>query len=83
MVFTFARDLLIIKVNNTEIWDQHFPKFKEDIIKRSLRWPTAESLNNIGIPKGVNHPKNKFEITISDKEFKDWKNRFIEVLKST
>lgn len=74
---------LIIKVNNTEIWDQHFPKFKEDIIKRSLRWPTAESLNNIGIPKGVNHPKNKFEITISDKEFKDWKNRFIEVLKST
>ena len=51
---------LIIKVNSTEIWDQHFPKFKEDIIKHSLRWPTAKSLNNIGICKGVNHPKNKF-----------------------
>jgi len=74
---------LIIKVNSTEIWDQHFPKFKEDIIKHSLRWPTAKSLNNIGISKGVNHPKNKFEIAISDKEFKDWGKRFIEVLKST
>ena len=73
---------LIIKVNSTEIWDQHFPKFKEDIIKHSLRWPTAKSLNNIGICKGVNHPKNKFEIAISDKEFKDWGKRFIEVLKS-
>ena len=47
-----------------------------------LRWPTAKSLNNIGICKGVNHPKNKFEIAISDKEFKDWGKRFIEVLKS-
>lgn len=66
-----------------EIWDQHFPSFKEDIIKRSLRWPTAESLKNIGIPKGVNHPKNKFEIAKSDKEFKYWVKRFTEVLKST
>ena len=74
---------LIIKVDSLEIWDQHFPSFKEDIIKRSLRWPTAESLKNIGIPKGVNHPKNKFEITTSDKEFKDWVKRFTEVLKST
>ena len=74
---------LIIKVDSLEIWDQHFQSFKEDIIKRSLRWPTAESLKNIGIPKGVNHPKNKFEIAKSDKEFKDWVKRFTEVLKST
>ena len=74
---------LIIKVDSLEIWDQYFPSFKEDIIKRSLRWPTAESLKNIGIPKGVNHPKNKFEIAKSDKEFKDWVKRFTEVLKST
>lgn len=73
---------LIVKVESFEAWDQNFPSFKEQIIRRSLRWPTAELLKNIGIPKGVNHPKNKFEITTSDKEFKDWVKRFTEVLKS-
>ena len=73
---------LIVKVENLEAWEQHFQSFKEDIIKRSLRWPTAESLKGIGIPKGLNHPKNKFEMTRSDKEFKDWIKRFTEVLNS-
>ena len=74
---------LIVKVENLEAWEQHFQSFKEDIIKRSLRWPTTESLKGIGIPKGLNHPKNKFEMTRSDQEFKDWVKRFTEVLKST
>ena len=65
------------------MWDQYFQSFKEDIIKRSLRWPTAKSLQDIGTMKGVNHPKNKFEITKSDQEFKDWGKRFAEILKST
>ena len=73
---------LIVKVENLEAWEQHFQSFKEDIIKRSLRWPTTESLKGIGIPKGLNHPKNKFEMTRSDQEFKDWIKRFTEVLKS-
>ena len=73
---------LIVKVENLEAWEQHFQSFKEDIIKRSLRWPTVESLKGIGIPKGLNHPKNKFEMTRSDQEFKDWIKRFTEVLKS-
>lgn len=29
-----------------------------------------------------NHPKNKFEISESDKEFADWLKRFTEALKS-
>ena len=73
---------LIVKISDTNAWNAHFPTFQKQVVKRSLRWPTAKSLNNIGISKGVNHPKNKFEIAISDKEFKDWGKRFIEVLKS-
>lgn len=73
---------LIVKVEDFEAWDQNFPIFKQQIIRRSLRWPTAKSLKDIGIPKGINHPKNKFEISESDKEFADWLKRFTEALKS-
>ncbi|MBU3086425.1 MULTISPECIES: Tn7-like element transposition protein TnsE [Acinetobacter] len=71
---------LIIKISDTDAWNAHFPTFQKQVIKRSLRWPTAKSLQDIGIRKTFNHPRNLVEMAESDEEFKNWGKRFGEVL---
>ena len=73
---------LILKISDTDIWNAHFPTFRKQVVKRSLRWPTAKSLQDIGIRKTFNHPRNLAEMTESDEEFKNWEKRFGEVLLS-
>ena len=73
---------LIIKISDTNTWNAHFPTFQKQVVKRSLRWPTAKSLQDIGIRKTFNHPRNLAEMTESDAEFKNWGRRFGDVLVS-
>lgn len=73
---------LIIKISDTDSWNSHFPTFRKQVVKRSLRWPTAKSLQDIGIRKTFNHPRNLVEMAESDEEFKNWGRRFGEVLLS-
>lgn len=71
---------LIVKISDTDSWSSYFPTFRKQIVKRSLRWPTAKSLQDIGIRKTFNHPRNLVEITESDEDFKNWGRRLEEVL---
>ncbi|ALV75050.1 Tn7-like element transposition protein TnsE [Acinetobacter bereziniae] len=73
---------LIVKISDTNAWNAHFPTFQKQVVKRSLRWPTAKSLQDIGIRKTFNHPRNLAELTESDEEFKNWGRRFGDVLLS-
>ena len=73
---------LILKISDTDIWNAHFPTFRKQVVKRSLRWPTAKSLQDIGIRKTFNHPRNLAEMAESDEEFKNWGRRFGEVLET-
>jgi hypothetical protein len=59
-----------------------FSNFSKQVVKRSLRWPTAKSLQDIGIRKTFNHPRNLVEMAESDEEFKNWGRRFGEVLET-
>ena len=71
---------LILKISDTDTWNSHFPTFRKQIVKRSLRWPTAKSLQDIGIRKTFNHPRNLVEMAESDEEFKNWGRRFGGIL---
>ena len=71
---------LIIRISDTNVWNAHFPTFQKQVIKRSLRWPTAKSLQDIGIRKTFNHPRNLAEMTESNEEFKNWGRRFGDIL---
>lgn len=73
---------LILKISDTDTWNSYFPTFRKQIIKRSLRWPTAKSLQDIGIRKTFNHPRNIIEVVESDEKFKNWGRRFGEILKT-
>ena len=73
---------LIVKISDTDTWNSYFPTFRKQIVKRSLRWPTAKSLQDIGIRKTFNHPRNLAEMAESDEEFKNWGRRFGEVLET-
>ena len=73
---------LIVKISDTDTWNSYFPTFRKQIVKRSLRWPTAKSLQDIGIRKTFNHPRNLVEMAESDEEFKNWGRRFGEVLET-
>ncbi|MDW3026376.1 Tn7-like element transposition protein TnsE [Acinetobacter baumannii] len=73
---------LIIKISDTDTWNSHFPTFRQQVVKRSLRWPTAKSLQNIGIRKTFNHPRNLTEMAESDEEFKNWGRRLEDALLS-
>ena len=73
---------LIVKISDTDAWNTHFPTFRKQIVKRSLRWPTAKSLQNIGIRKTFNHPRNLVEMAESDEEFKNWGRRLEDALLS-
>ena len=73
---------LIVKISDTNAWNAHFPTFQKQVVKRSLRWPTAKSLQDIGIRKTFNHPRNLAEMTESDEEFKNWGRRLEDALLS-
>lgn len=73
---------LIIKIENLEVWDEYFPVLQRQVVKRSLRWPTAKLLDGIGVRKTFNHPRNKNEMTETDKEFRGWMKRFESILNS-
>jgi len=71
-----------MRISDTNAWNTHFSTFQKQVVKRSLRWPTAKSLQDIGIRKTFNHPRNLAEMTESDEEFKNWGRRFGDVLLS-
>ncbi|MFV5501102.1 Tn7-like element transposition protein TnsE [Acinetobacter towneri] len=71
---------LIVKISNTDSWNSYFPTFQKQVVKRSLRWPTAKFLQDIGIRKTFNHPRNLTEMAESDEEFKNWGRRFGDIL---
>ena len=73
---------LIVKISDTDSWNSYFPTFQKQVVKRSLRWPTVKFLQDIGIRKTFNHPRNLTEMAESDEEFKNWGRRFGEILKS-
>lgn len=71
-----------MRISDTNAWNTHFSTFQKQVVKRSLRWPTAKSLQDIGIRKTFNHPRNLAEMTESDEEFKNWGRQFGDVLLS-
>ena len=82
LMFGSLRNRVWSDAYDTDAWNTHFPTFRKQIVKRSLRWPTAKSLQNIGIRKTFNHPRNLAEMTKSDEEFKNWGRRFRDILES-
>ena len=73
---------LIVKISDTDSWNSYFPTFQKQVVKRSLRWPTVKFLQDIGIRKTFNHPRNLTEMAESDEEFKNWGRRLEDALLS-
>jgi len=71
---------LIIRVNDIHPWNNNFGEFSKIIVKNSLRWPSVESLQDLGIPYTLNHPKHLIEVTETDDEFKGWLQRMEKIL---
>ena len=49
-------------------------------MKNSLRWPSVESLKDLGVSYTLNHPKHLVELIESDDEFNEWLQRMEKIL---
>ena len=71
---------LVVQIHNLNKWNHDFKDITKKIVKNSLRWPSVESLQNLGIPYTLNHPKHLVELTESDGEFSGWLQRLERIL---
>ncbi|MDR0070191.1 Tn7-like element transposition protein TnsE, partial [Acinetobacter sp. 11520] len=71
---------LIVQIHDLNKWNYSFKDIAKKIVKNSLRWPSVESLQDLGIPYTLNHPKHLVELTESDDEFNGWLQRMEKLL---
>lgn len=73
---------LIIKVEDTELWNQQLQDILQLIVQRSINWPTNKYLENFGIVKRMKHPSNSLQLTESSIEFNGWLSRLTGILET-
>lgn len=73
---------LIIKVEDTELWNQQLEDILQLVVQRSINWPTNEYLENFGIVKRMRHPSNSLQLTDSSIEFNGWLSRLTGILET-
>ena len=73
---------LIIKVEDTELWNQQLQDILQLVVKRSINWPTNKYLENFGIVKRMKHPSNSLQLTESSIEFNGWLSRLTGILET-
>ena len=71
---------LVVQIHDLNQWNHNFKDIAKKIVKNSLRWPSVESLQDLGIPYTLNHPKHLVELTESDDEFNGWLQRMEKIL---
>lgn len=70
---------LVVQTNNINEWTNKFPDILKKIVKKSLRWPSTEYFQDLGITYTLNHPKHLVELTESDEEFSGWLQRLEKI----
>lgn len=73
---------LIIKVEDTELWNQQLQDILQLVVQRSINWPTNKYLENFGIVKRMKHPSNSLQLTESSIEFNGWLSRLTGILET-
>lgn len=71
---------LIVQVHDLNKWNNNFEEFSKKIVKNSLRWPSVESLKDLGVSYTLNHPKHLVELTETDDEFNGWLHRLEKII---